>query len=58
MQDIYFITDILVCFNTGTYIDGTLSMRRKEITLQYIKTWFFLDVLASFPYDLMIGNSN
>lgn len=56
MQDIYFMTDILVCFNTGAYIDGNLTMRRKEVIVNYIKTWFCLDVLASFPYDLMIGN--
>ena len=58
LQDVYFMTDILVCFNTGAYIDGALVMRRKDSMLHYIKTWFLLDILASFPYDMMIGNSN
>ena len=58
LQDVYFMTDILVCFNTGAYIDGALVMRRKDSMLHYMKTWFLLDILASFPYDMMIGNSS
>lgn len=26
-------------------------MNRKKIIMYYIQTWFFLDILASFPYD-------
>jgi hypothetical protein len=25
-------------------------MSRKEITINYLKTWFFVDLIASFPY--------
>jgi hyperpolarization activated cyclic nucleotide-gated potassium channel 2 len=43
--------DILVTFNTGFYKKGYLVMKRKEIIKNYLKTWFFLDLLASFPYS-------
>jgi hypothetical protein len=55
VQDWYFISDILVNFNTGAYIGGQLCMRRKKVTIHYLKTWFLLDVLASFPYDMLMN---
>jgi hypothetical protein len=42
--------DIFVQFNTGFYKKGNLINGRKEIVLNYVKTWFFFDVIASFPY--------
>jgi hyperpolarization activated cyclic nucleotide-gated potassium channel 2 len=48
--DVAFMIDILVTFNTGFYKKGYLVMKRKEIIKYYIKTWFILDLLASFPY--------
>ena len=30
-------------------------MSRKEIVLNYVKTWFILDLLASFPYSWIIS---
>ena len=52
--DITFIIDIFVSFNTGFYKKGYLVMKRKEITKNYLKTWFVLDLLASFPYEWVI----
>ena len=51
VQDFYFITDILVNFNSGVYIQGVLVMSRIKSTLFYLRTWFLLDLIASFPYD-------
>jgi hyperpolarization activated cyclic nucleotide-gated potassium channel 2 len=48
--DVSFMMDIVVTFNTGFYKKGYLVMKRRDIILNYIKTWFLLDVLASFPY--------
>jgi hypothetical protein len=31
-------------------------MKRKEILKNYTKTWFFLDLLASFPYTWILNN--
>ena len=30
------------------------SLPRKEICWNYIKTWFFIDLVASFPYNYLI----
>jgi hypothetical protein len=49
--DLLFAVDILLCFNTGIYKNGILFMNRKEIILDYLKTWFLLDLLATFPYS-------
>lgn len=51
--DIYFIVDILVTLNSGIYHKGAMVMNRKNSTLIYLKTWFFLDVIASFPYEFV-----
>jgi len=48
--------DIVVTFNTGFYKKGYLVMKRKEIIINYIKTWFILDMLASFPYSWVMDN--
>jgi len=33
-------------------------MKRKEIIKNYLKTWFVLDLLASFPYSWMISTED
>ena len=48
--DIIFLIDILFSFNTGFYKKGYLVMKRKEIVINYLKTWFLIDLVASFPY--------
>jgi hypothetical protein len=49
--DVIFIIDIAVTFNTGFYKKGYLVMKRRDIVINYIKTWFFIDLVASFPYS-------
>jgi hypothetical protein len=53
--DCFFLTDILINFNTGFYKKGYLVMKRREIISNYFKTWFFMDLLASFPYSEMFS---
>lgn len=43
--------DIIVTFNTGFYKKGYLVMKRKEIIKNYLKTWFLIDLVSSFPYS-------
>ena len=45
------MVDIVLAFNTGFYKKGYLVMKRREIVKNYLKTWFVLDILASFPYS-------
>ena len=48
--DVIFLIDIVVTFNTGFYKKGYLVMKRRDIVINYLKTWFFIDLAASFPY--------
>jgi len=57
IQDVFFLLDILVNFNTGYVHDGILVLNRKEISWNYMKNWFFIDLLSSFPYALLISPS-
>ena len=50
-----FMLDIFVNFNTGFYTRGNLITARKLIIKNYVSTWFLIDVLASFPYNLLIN---
>jgi hypothetical protein len=49
--------DILVNFNTGFYRRGNIVYKRSEIAMNYIMTWFLIDVLASFPYAALINET-
>lgn len=49
-----FLIDILVTFNTAVWIKGTINFQYSVIFKQYIKLWFWLDLMASFPYDMVI----
>jgi hypothetical protein len=51
IMDISFMLDIIVTFNTGFYKKGYLVMKRKEIVKNYLKTWFLIDLVSSFPYS-------
>ena len=57
-MDVSFMIDIVITFNTGFYRKGYLVMKRKDIIINYIKTWFFIDMLASFPYNWVFTDSN
>ena len=57
-MDACFMLDILITFNTGFYKKGYLVMKRKEIVKNYLKTWFFLDLLASFPYSWVFNTND
>jgi len=56
--DIIFMVDILFSFNTGFYKKGYLIMKRRDIIINYVKTWFLMDLLASFPYSWVFKLAN
>jgi len=33
-------------------------MKRASATFLYLRTWFLLDVIASFPYDYLIDDTS
>ena len=50
-----YLKTIVINFNTGFYRKGVVVMKRKEIISNYFRTWFFIDLLASFPYSWVIN---
>lgn len=48
-----FLIDIAVTFNTAVWIKGNINYQYSAIFKQYIKLWFWLDLIASFPYDMV-----
>lgn len=51
--DSIFLLDIGLNFNTG-YIDRnkrTIVMKRKSIVVEYLTSWFCLDLISSLPFD-------
>lgn len=50
----FFACDVVLNFNTG-YIDGdTMIMQRRLIISNYVRSWFFVDLLATVPWDLIL----
>ncbi|CAD8056617.1 unnamed protein product [Paramecium sonneborni] len=52
-----FIFDIILNFNTGVYLDGSLQMNRRQIFKNYISFWFWIDLISTFPYEIIIDES-
>ena len=46
-----FLIDILLNFNTSIYEKGVLITDRKVIIKNYLKLWFWVDLISSFPYS-------
>jgi hypothetical protein len=42
---------VVINFNTGFYRKGVVVMKRRDIIFNYLKTWFWIDLLSSFPYN-------
>merc|ERR1712232_711781 len=53
---IFFSIDIILNFMTGFFHDGILVMRQTPIIKNYLRSWFVIDVLATVPWTLLIGN--
>eukprot|EP00929_Paragymnodinium_shiwhaense_P021086 TRINITY_DN13848_c0_g1_i1.p1 TRINITY_DN13848_c0_g1~~TRINITY_DN13848_c0_g1_i1.p1 ORF type:complete len:889 (+),score=245.78 TRINITY_DN13848_c0_g1_i1:167-2833(+) len=58
--DVYFGVDILLNFftayHTGHGLSGMLVNRLSSIAFNYLRGWFFIDLLATFPYGLVVGS--
>jgi hypothetical protein len=49
-----FTADIVLNFNTAYYLRGIIITDRKEIALRYLKLWFPIDVISTFPYSWLV----
>lgn len=55
--DTFFLVDIFVNFNTAFYEqEYELVTSRKEIALNYLKSWFLLDFVSIIPTELFMGS--
>lgn len=51
--DISFFVDIIVNFLSVTQDkDGIYEFNHKKLALNYIRSWFFLDIFTIFPWNL------
>ena len=57
--DIMFFIDMIIIFNTATYDDDFLIITdRKIIAVDYLKSWFTLDLFCIVPFDYMVKSGN
>lgn len=57
--DIYLITDLFINFNTAITIDGNIITNWKIIANNYLKSYFFFDLISSIPYSFIdYGRNN
>ena len=52
-MDIWFIFEIMLNFFTGYYDKGVLVMERCKITENYLRGWFFIDLISSAPTSII-----
>mmetsp|Transcript_34187 Transcript_34187/g.6166 ORF Transcript_34187/g.6166 Transcript_34187/m.6166 type:complete len:108 (+) Transcript_34187:406-729(+) len=59
MIDVLFLTDVVLTFFSAYYDDsGNIITDRKKIAINYFKTWFFIDIVACIPFDLITMNNS
>ena len=60
--DICFVIDIIFCFNQAVeiHVDGEeiIVDDRIGIALKYLKTWFIIDFLSTFPFDKIVSGGS
>ncbi|EER16238.1 voltage and ligand gated potassium channel, putative [Perkinsus marinus ATCC 50983] len=55
VMTMFFLLDVLANFCTGYQKpNGVIEMDAKHVALHYLKGWFLLDLVASFPYSWII----
>eukprot|EP00854_Cymbomonas_tetramitiformis_P019048 gene19048-22775_t len=55
--DVLFAFDVAVNFRTCIMEDGRLIMEPIVVAKKYVKGWFAVDLIASIPWNLVIGTS-
>ena len=60
MVDIYFVVDLLVNFNLAFYDRerDRWVLKLYPIAIQYVRGWFFLDLVSCFPFETVVTLSN
>ena len=50
----FFVVDILLNFHTMYFVDSVPVLSHAAIALHYLKTWFFIDLIACFPFQNLL----
>ena len=56
MVDFLFMIDIYVNFNSGIpqVESNVVDYKRSTVSKRYLKSWFFIDILASIPVNFVL----
>ena len=55
---IVFALDIILTFNTAFYMEGNLIQDRSKIMKNYLKFWFWVDIVSILPASLVLDEIN
>ena len=55
--DALYCADILINFVTGFRTHNDVELNQKVIALTYVKSWFIVDVAATFPWDVLAAGA-
>ncbi|RHY48210.1 hypothetical protein DYB38_003927 [Aphanomyces astaci] len=56
--DCFFALDILLTFRTAVYdLSGNIVTAPRRIATQYMRMWFWVDFISTFPFGTFINNS-
>eukprot|EP00959_Pyramimonas_sp_CCMP1952_P162371 3394914-Pyramimonas_sp.AAC.1 len=56
--DCIFLLDIVLNFFTGYYDRGVIVMDQAMVANKYIRSWLWIDLVASVPVDLLSGSGH
>lgn len=56
-ETIFFMVDIALNFHTGYIKEGIRIKQHSLIAIKYLQSWFWIDIIATFPFDWMWHNS-
>ncbi|OQS04889.1 Voltage-gated Ion Channel (VIC) Superfamily [Thraustotheca clavata] len=54
--DVFFCLDVIINFITAFEYKGILESRIRYIIINYLRTWFFIDIIGAFPFHLLLYN--
>lgn len=58
ISDGVFMLDIVLNFKTGVLVHGNPNkfiLDPKKIAIRYLRTWFLIDLVSSFPFDYVVS---
>ncbi|KDO26239.1 hypothetical protein SPRG_08314 [Saprolegnia parasitica CBS 223.65] len=56
--DTFFAIDIVSNFFTAVEIKNKVHFTRRVIACDYLKSWFFVDVVSSFPFSAVVSDAD